>query len=53
MTTRGSFSEVLKPGGRMPKGKPYHSKPTKTAEKKGGKKDQVKQERKPTRRVSV
>lgn len=53
MTVRGSFDQVLKPGGRMPKGKPYHAKPTKTEMKKGGKKEMVKKDRKPTRRVSV
>ena len=54
MTTRGSFSEVLKPGGRMPKGKPYKAKKTKTEEKKGGKKEEMKKPPfKSGRRVSV
>lgn len=36
MTVRGSFADALKPGSRkMPKGKPYHEKPTKSGEKKG------------------
>jgi hypothetical protein len=42
MTVRGAFDKALKPGGKMPKGKPYHDKSARKAEKKGGKKEMVK-----------
>lgn len=34
MTVRGSFHEVLSRGKKMPKGKPYHDKSAKKAERK-------------------